>query len=105
MKKKHLKAVADYINDFIIDQDDKFVHIQWYILALDIIESKMYKPPPDIKNKSVPKYKVNINFSSKALDFINLPRILRSKESQDHLPIQVGQTNIPMVMYSLTKAI
>ena len=105
MKKKHLKIVADYINDFIADQDENFLHIQWYIIALDIIESKLYKPPPEIMKKSVPKYKVNVNFSSKALDFINLTRILRSKASQDHLPAYVSKNDIPMVIYSLSKPI
>ena len=48
---------------------------------------------------------MKINFSSKALDFINLPRILRSKECQEYLPTNVDGANTPMVVYSLSKPI
>ena len=55
-------------------------------MALDIIETKLFKKPKEIIKKSIPKYKCNLTFKSKAFDFINLPIILRSKVLRDNLP-------------------
>ena len=49
-------------------------------MILDIIETKLYKPPiPKTTKKSIP-------FVNKALDFINLPQIIRSKHSKENMP-------------------
>ena len=55
-------------------------------MALDIIETRLYKSPPPKKKKEIPKYKVTIPFVSKAMDFINLPKLLRSHESHSNMP-------------------
>ena len=55
-------------------------------MALDIIETKLFKEPQEITKKSIPKYRRNLTFKSKAFDFINLPKVLRSKEVCDNLP-------------------
>ena len=54
-------------------------------MALDIIETKLFKKPKEIIKKSIAKYKGNLTFKSKAFDFINLPIILRSKVLCDNL--------------------
>ena len=46
-------------------------------MALDIIETKLFKEPKEIIKKSIPKYRCKLTFKSKAFDFINLPKILR----------------------------
>ena len=48
-------------------------------MALDITETKLFKEPTEIIKKSIAKYTCNLTFKSKAFDFINLPKILRSK--------------------------
>ena len=55
-------------------------------MALDIIETQLFKEPEEIMKKSIPKYRCNLIFKSKAFDFINLLKILRSKEVCDNLP-------------------
>ena len=74
-------------------------------MALDIIETKLFKEPKEIIKKSIPKYRRNLTFKSKAFDFINLPKILRSKEKWDNLPFNFDTSNIPMVVYNLNLSI
>ena len=105
MNKKNLKETAFQINEFLSSTDDDFIYFQWYKLALDIIESKLYKPPKPMKKKSIPKYKLNIEFVSKALNFINLPQILRSTNVKENSPILMEETDVPMVVYSLSQTI
>ena len=49
-------------------------------MALDITETTLFKEPKEIIKKSIPKYRCNLTFESKAFDFINLPKFLRSTE-------------------------
>ena len=77
---------------------------QWYRIIIDLIETKIYKPPkPKIKRK--PKYRLNLPFSSKAYDFINLPKILRTRSSLDLKPNVIAADKIPMIVYSLNDPI
>ena len=70
-------------------------------MALDIIEIKLFKEPKEIVKKPIPKYRCNLTFKSKAFDFINLYKILRSKEVCDKLPSNFDISDIPMVVYNL----
>ena len=74
-------------------------------MALDIIETKLFKEPKGIIKKSIPKYRCNLTFKSKAFDYINLPKILRSKEMCDNLPSNFGISHIPMVVYNLNPSV
>ena len=80
IKKRHLKQIADHINDFINDQKSLLFYNQWCLMTVDIIETKLFREPKVIIKKSIPKYRCNLTFKSKAFDFANLPKILRSKE-------------------------
>ena len=104
MNKSNLKATAYQINDFLSNTDDEFLYFHWYKMALDIIESKLFKPRKPQKQKSIPKYKVNIEFVNKALDFINLPPIIRSKNIKDHSPFLMEETDVPMVVYQTIRS-
>ena len=97
MKKRYLKQIADRINDFLNDQNSHFFYNQWYLMGLDIINTKLFKVPKKIIKKSIPKYRCNLIFKSKAFGFINLPKILRSKELCDNLPSNFDISDIPMV--------
>ena len=46
-------------------------------MALDIIETKLFKEPKEIIKKSIPRYRCNSAFKSKAFDSVDLPKILR----------------------------
>ena len=49
--------------------DECILFTAWYKMALDIMETRLYKSPPPKKKKEIPKYKVTIPFVSKAMDF------------------------------------
>ena len=74
-------------------------------MALDIIETNLFKEPKEIIKKSIPRYRCNLTFKSNAFDFINLPKILRSKEVCDNLPSNLDVFDIPMVVYILILSI
>ena len=67
--------------------------------------SAWYKPPIPKATKRIPKYRISIPFVNKALDFINLPQIIRSKHSNENMPHMVSDEDIPMVVYSLAQPI
>ena len=74
-------------------------------MALYIIETKLFKEPKEFIKKSISKYRCNLTFKSKAFDFINLPKILRSKKVRDNLPSNFNTSDISMVVYSLNPSI
>ena len=43
IKRRHLKQIAGHINDFLFDQSSQFFSNQWYLMALYIIETKLFK--------------------------------------------------------------
>ena len=62
IKKRHLKQIAYQVNDFLDDQSSQFFYNQWYLMAVDIIETKLCKEPKEIIKKSIPKYRCNLTF-------------------------------------------
>ena len=104
MRKYDLKLIAQRINEMLLD-DECILFTAWYKMALDIIETRLYKSPPPKKKKEIPKYKVTIPFVNKAMDFINLPKLLRSRESHSNMPPVMEEKDIPMVVYSLSQPI
>ena len=56
MRKKNLKALAQYIHENILSEEyDEFS--LWFRMNLDIIETRIYKPPPMKQKKKITKYK------------------------------------------------
>ena len=71
-----------------------FKFAQWYNAAVDIIESKLYKPIPPKKRRPPPKNTCSVFFHNKAVKVINLsyifhePDVLKSHPSiADKIPI------------------
>ena len=104
MPKKDLKSLAALINSSILaDEEEAFTILCKMIL--DIIETKLYKSPPLEKEKTLPKYRIGLPFTSKAMDFINLPQIIRSDGAIKNIPSSLSENYIPMVVYSLSQPI
>ena len=101
---RELKELAAFINDAILG-DEREAYSIWFKMTLDVIETKIYKPPPEKSKKKLPKYRINICFVNKAMDFINLPQIIRSKISKENMPNILTDDDIPMVVYSLSQPI
>ena len=53
MKKIKLKQTAILLNETLNDVDNS-QYTQWYLISLDIIDSKILKPPPLVKIKKPP---------------------------------------------------
>ena len=104
MPKKSLKSLAAHINSSIL-ADEREVFSIWFKMVLDTIETKMYKVPPIKPKKKLPKFRISLPFVNKAMDFINLPQIIRCDDSKKNMPSCLVETDIPMVVYSLSKPI
>ena len=50
-------------------------------------------------------HRISIPFVNKAMDFINLPQIIRSKHAKENMPSVLTDEDIPMVVYSLSQPI
>ena len=74
-------------------------------MAIDIINTRLFKPPPIKPKRKPPKHRIRIPFTSKAMDFINLPQILRSDIIKECIPTDMADDEIPMVVYRLTDPI
>ena len=105
MNKKNLKTLALKLHEFLSDVNEDFMYHQWYRMALDLIETKMYKIPKTKPTKKAPKYKVCLPFVNKALDFINLSQVLRCQEIKSNMPHLMDALDIPMVVYFLKPSI
>lgn len=104
LKKASYKKLGDIINDFLQNKNDNFLFSQYFIAALDIITSHILKPLSKSKSKSIPKYRCNIMFCNKGIDFLNLPQILNDNELLPLLPHSFKK-RAPMVVYNLVKPI
>ena len=101
LKKCHLKALHTHF----LTNSKNTIFKQWYKMGIDLIETKLYKPlPPKVKRKA-PKYQLKCLFANKAFDFINLPKILRTKSILDLMPAEVKEDEVPMLVFKLTEPI
>lgn len=97
LKKGHMKALVERLRDELETQNME----QWYRMAIDIVETRLYRPPAVKARRKPPKYRLNLIFMSKAFDFINLPKILRNDACLEVKPVQLDEDDIPMVVFSL----
>merc|ERR1712098_1028245 len=68
---------------------------------LDSIDTKCYKPTPEI-TKKIPKNVCVISYVNKGLDKINIQKIIRSQEIIKNLPTKLQSREYnPMVTYKL----
>ena len=105
LKKANCRHLLDSINEFLSTKHDTFLNMQYFTAALDILKSKIGKPPEvPVVNKKRPSNYLRMTFNNKALDFINLQRILKDKEVVDALPVSL-RCDLPTVVYQLTNTI
>ena len=100
LKKAQLKSLANELNNL---HNNRFN--QWYNMIVDMIETKLYTPPIKKPKKKISKYQINLPFKSKAFDFINLSKIIRTSSSIDVFPNDISKENLPMVTCSLSEPI
>ena len=74
-------------------------------MALDVINTRIYIPPePKVKRKP-PKYQIKIPFTSKAMDFVNLPKILRNEKVVEAGNGLINDDEVPMTVFQLSQPI
>ena len=105
MHKKPLKELANNFREVLENQGDDYMCIQWCLMAIDIINTRLFKPQPVKPKRNPPKHRIRLQFTSKAMDFISLPRILRSDVLKESRPAVMTDDDIPMVVYKLTPPI
>jgi len=105
LKKSHCRTLADRINDYLLDKHDTFRFSQFFSAALDICQYKIGTPSfVQSTKKSPPSNCCHIKFNNKAMDFINIHKIMRDKDTIDALPQDLSN-DIPTIIYQLTDSI
>ena len=105
MRKSYLKVVYDCLETDLNNQSSDFPYTQYLLLALDFIETKIYRSPIPSTNKSFPKNICKIKYVNKGIEFINLPRILNDSKLQNYLPSTPVKFEAPMITYKLEPSI
>ena len=89
----------------LCDSPPDFIFSIYYHQAIDLIESKIYKPLTPKSKKKPPQNVCSIFFENKGVQFINIARILRDPDIVKSLPSSSVKFPIPMVTYKLTPPI
>ena len=76
MKKFYLKITHQLLSTKLCDSPSDFIFSIYYHQAIDVIESKIYKPLTPKSKKKRPKNVCSIFFENKGVEFINIGRIL-----------------------------
>ena len=95
-----VRGVVNFLDIYIYIHIFKKKYVQWLKMGIDIMESKMYKVPRARPEKKHSKYKITIPFVNKALDFINVPQVLRSKETLASTPPLIEPGDIYLWLFS-----
>lgn len=103
-KKTILKKIATLLHDELTIPENE-IYQQWFLAALDIIECKLYKPPVPKAKKKIPKNILKVAFDSKAVEMINLPRIMNSSEVRNCIPNNLNSFESPTIVYTLNDSI
>ena len=105
LKKSLCRILFDKITEHLSEKHDSFSYFQYFQAALDILTSKLGSPPVHSSSiKKAPKNRCHVKFHNKAIDFINIQRILRNQDVKDMLPSELKE-DTPMVVYELVDTI
>ena len=105
MKSSELKKLATVITDRFSNQQREFPFSQWYSVCLDMIDSRIMKDKPVKKKKVAPDNPCHILFDNKAIDIINLARILKSSKVTQTIPSCVKNFQKPTIIFNLKEPV
>jgi len=105
LNKVSLKDIANIIDDEISRLPSNFKYLQWYLAVNDAIKAKLYHPFIQKCVKKAPENICHIQFCNKAVELINLPRILNSAKVKTALDNSDYNFPNPTVVYNLTSPI
>ena len=78
---------------------------QTYVMALDVISTRIYVPLEPTIKRVPPKYQIKIPFTSKAMDFINLHKVLRNQYVMEARQNVIEEDDVPIVVFNLSQPI
>ena len=105
LKKSSCKLLFSNITDYLSNKNESFLFSQYFNAALDILTSRLGTLPNQHRStKTPPSNRCHITFNNKAVDFINLQKILHDKDVANCLPRDLRK-DTPMVVYELTDTI
>ena len=87
MHKSILKKTADLLNEALNEHCHHDEFSQWFSAILDVIESKVYKPPPVKSKHKSPSNLCKIFFDNKVIEFINSEIMLHDPVFRFNVPI------------------
>ena len=105
MNKSKLMKTADLLDGSLNEHCCHDTFSQGFLAALDVIESKIYKPPPVNHKRKPPSNICKIFFDNKATEFINLPNILHEPVARSSIPSNIKNCDVPTVAYNLENPI
>ena len=105
MKKSYLKITHQLLSTKFCDSPPDFIFSIYYHQAIDLTESKIYKPLTPRSKKKPTKNVCSRFFERKGVEFINIARILRVPDIVKSLPSSSVKFSIPVVTYKLTPPI
>lgn len=105
MKKEELKRLGDTINDLLLSKPLDFPFSQWYTVALDIVDCRIYVSPQIKKKRLPPSNVLHVKFCSKRVESVNLSSILHDSEVLETIPSVAKSFTPPTVVYSLESPI
>ena len=105
MKKSELKLLGDNLNDLLLNKPIDFPFTQWYMVALDIIDCRIYKKPVSKPKRSPPSNILHIHFKNKGIEMVNLSSILYNAEVVDTIPSSAKTFCPPTIVYTLESPI
>jgi len=104
IKKTDLKIIYSLLESEISNSNNSQFS-QWYLMALDLITSKLYKPIKTIIKNKKPDNICSVFFHNKGVELLRLPQILNTKSLSDKIPKCVESFPIPLVTYKLQPSI
>ena len=81
----------------------KSVFSQWYLVVINLIDSKLYKPKPPKAKKAPPSNICHVFFDNKAVEKINLSKILIDPKIKSFIHSSANIFERPNVIYKLSQ--
>ena len=100
-----MKITHQLLSTKLCDSPPDFIFSIYYHQAIDLIESKIYKPLTPKSKKKPPINVCSIFCENKGVEFINIAGILCDPDIVKSLPSSSVKFPMPMVTYRLTPPI
>ena len=100
IKKKHLKSIYSMMESELSNANN-INFSQWYLMGLDLIESKLYKPVKETKKKKNHDNICSVYFHNKGVELLRLAQILHNRSLIDRIPKCAESFTTPLITYKL----